>query len=381
MERQAHELAKALVRRGIEVQAVSARFHAGQQAVERVDGVWVNRTAWSEIKIIRFLLLPWSLVGVLWRQRRTFDVMHVHQFSGFGLAAILAGRVLNKPVLTKLLGIGPFGIAGMRESWFGRVKLAAFRLSTGVVAMCEESIAELSFIGYPLNRTLRTPNGIDTDCEVRQSETSEIGQEVRLVVYVGRLTAEKRLYDLLEAWSRLPDSIRRLNRLEIWGSGPLRSSLESRCTVLDLADQVVFRGDVNDVRGRLPRARILVLPSATEGNSNAILEAMAAGLPVVATCVGGTPMLLGEEGRHQLFNPGDIAALTGHLQKLLASPDECARIGRAMRRRVLDHFDINVIAKRYAAAYRLLVSGRQEELWTLSSKLIATDRAILGHDD
>ncbi len=119
---------------------------------------------------------------------------------------------------------------------------------------------------------------------------------------------------------------------------------------------------------------VFVLPSHFEGNSNAVLEAMAAGLPVVATDVGGTAMQVGEPGRDFLLTPGDRAGLARALGRLIDDAALRRQVGSAMRRRIDDHFDIAAVARVYAAAYGLIGEGRRDQVSTVAGGVILADR-------
>jgi glycosyltransferase involved in cell wall biosynthesis len=105
-----------------------------------------------------------------------------------------------------------------------------------------------------------------------------------------------------------------------------------------------------------------VLPSAYEGNSNAVLEAMEAGLPVIATKVGGTPMQIGPEGADLLVPVDDADSLADQLVRLINDSALRRAYGDAMRRRARDNFDIARIAKRYICAYQKLATDGQIDL-------------------
>lgn len=372
LELQAHELSMALQRLGHDVQAISGRLRADQPALERVDGIRVHRIPWTARKAVRFVRTPADVLHALFKLRHTFDVVHSHQCSWFGLFVILAAAALGKPILTKLPSVGAAGIPGMAASRFGAAKLAILRRSDAVVAMSTESVAELHAIGFPAHRVLATPNGIrlrtrytEPDADRRRSES---GEPCR-VVFVGRLAHEKRVDDLLAAWSRVQARYGQSARLELWGSGPLESQLRAVSIALGIEASVVFRGYVDDVRGKLGMMDVFVLPSSAEGNSNAVLEAMAAGLPVVSTRVGGTPMLVGAEGARHLVEPGDRDGLAGRLCELIADAALRRRTGAAMSRRVHERFDIDVVARTYAAAYAKLALGRRDEVGDVGTAL------------
>ncbi|MGA7326777.1 MAG: glycosyltransferase family 4 protein, partial [Rhodomicrobium sp.] len=124
------------------------------------------------------------------------------------------------------------------------------------------------------------------------------------------------------------------------------------------------------VHQKLLAMDIFVLPSFNEGNSNAILEAMAAGLPVVSTRVGGTPMQVGPEGAGFLSTPGDIEGLATNISTLVRDPALCASLGQAMRVRAERHFDIRKIARTYAKAYSYLQEGKRNQIFEASDPII-----------
>jgi len=370
LERQSHELAKALVAQGVRVQALSGRILPDQPRQETVEGVLVHRIPWPRHKLLRFIRTPFDLLAVLYAQRATYDVVHLHQFSWFGAFVILTARVLGKSVLTKLPSVGAHSLPGLANARLGALKLAIFRMTDSVVAMSTESLVELAGIGFPLDSVLRTPNGISVGAQHDRRHADDTDPGPCRVVFVGRLSGEKRLVDLLTAWQKVTATAARPATLELWGGGPDEADLKALCVSLGIADSVVFLGHVEAVRDRLADMDVFVLTSEREGNSNAILEAMAAGLPVVSTRVGGTPMQVGQEGAHFLVEPGDRDALCARLLELIEDATLRERVGRAMRERILLHFDIRRVARTYAAAYGLLAANRRHEIGGIGNPII-----------
>jgi glycosyltransferase involved in cell wall biosynthesis len=325
---------------------------------------------WSKRKAWRFVGTPFGLLRVLYRQRRTYDVIHLHQFSWFGVFVILVAGLLKKPVLTKLPSVGIFGLPALAASRFGGFKLEVFGRSDAVVALSRQSLDELDAIGFPRGRVIATPNGIHMPTTGISSGMDRAGHGRCRVVFVGRLGEEKRVDDLLNAWKRVVASANCSVQLELWGTGPLETELRALCDTLGIADTVIFRGHVESVRDRLQEMDVFVLTSIIEGNSNAILEAMAAGLPVVSTRVGGTPMLVGPDGARFLVEPGDRVGLSSHLLELIDDDKLRRRMGEAMRKRILAHFDMRRVAATYAAAYTLLAAGRRDQVGAISNPVI-----------
>lgn len=140
------------------------------------------------------------------------------------------------------------------------------------------------------------------------------------------------------------------------GDGPLRGTLEGFARDLDLEKDVLFLGSRQDIPQLLALTDIAVLPSLEEGFSNAILEAMAAGKPVVATTAGGNAeaVIHGETGL--LVPPRDSEALAQAVLWLLAHPAEAARFGEAGRRRVTEQFGLSGMIRQYEAVYERLVA-------------------------
>jgi glycosyltransferase involved in cell wall biosynthesis len=171
---------------------------------------------------------------------------------------------------------------------------------------------------------------------------------------VGRLTPVKGQRALLQAVAIVrnlrPDLYRRL-RVLIVGDGPLRRELADLVAQLELAASTWLPGDRNDVPVLLQAMDVFVLPSLAEGISNTVLEAMATGLPVVATAVGGNLELVEEGFNGSLVPVGDPPALAQALIPLLEVASERARLGANARRRVGQRFDWKRTVSSYLGVY------------------------------
>jgi glycosyltransferase involved in cell wall biosynthesis len=294
------------------------------------------------------------------------DVVHVHNVSWFGCFVSLFAGMLGLPVITKLPNVGEFGVPGMRRGRLGSVRVALLKRSDAIIAMTPESVTELQQIGYAMARVLKVTNGVPLfAAPSRRRRELEPVQ----VVYVGRLSAEKGLPDLLHAWQSVMRRSTHDIALRMIGEGPQFAELQALASALGIDETVEFFGYCNDVPALLAEADLFVLPSYAEGNSNAVLEAMSAGLPIVATRLAGTSLQVGREGARFLVPPGHRDALADALLELVEDERARRKLGEAMRERIETEFAIHRIATIYEQAYELMVSGPIEQIGQLNSSL------------
>lgn len=372
LEKQAQMLSAELALEGHRVEVISGKISPDQPDYSRQDGVIVHRLPWPRNRFYRWVLL-WPLVAVkMVRLIRCNDIVHSHVFSGFGLASILLARIMGRPVLVKLPNSGMAGIPGLMRSQFGGLKVRIFKASDAVVAMSAASIEELNQINYDHRRILATPNGIKLDGIDKRVQRSR--SDICRIVFLGRLHPAKGISDLIDAVSILQKkSFSPKFLLDIYGEGEQRAEIESKISKNNLAEIVTLRGHKDRAAEVLGDYDLLVLPSWREGNSNVVLEAMSAGLPVISTMVGGTPMLVGDLGREWLHKPGDVKHLAALLEKLISDPVASHHLGAAMRNRVEEYFDIHAVAQTYERAYEKLLQGRRTDMSIVSNSIVMTN--------
>ena len=209
-----------------------------------------------------------------------------------------------------------------------------------------EKIAVLP-AGVEVDRFVPRSGGLD-----RQSLDLDDGDLVLGVV--ARLDPIKGHAFLLEALARVRAQAAspRLRCLFI-GDGPERQKLEAQAEALGLSDTVRFLGFRDDVPALLPLLDLFVLPSISEGLPNVILEAMAAGVPLAASAVGGIPEVV-ESGRHGwLFPSGDVDALADRLQQAMNDPLALKKMGAEARAHVVAHYSMAAQIRTFEALYRL----------------------------
>jgi glycosyltransferase involved in cell wall biosynthesis len=172
------------------------------------------------------------------------------------------------------------------------------------------------------------------DC-YRLRQTLELGPNEKVVLSVGRLSREKGHIDLLRAFAEIRE--RNAMRLIFVGDGPEKSTLEQACQRHRLEKTVLFVGHQNDVKPFYGIADIFALPSYTEGSPNVLLEAMAAGVPVVATKVGGIPELVDNDKSALLVRSGDTTGLAAAILRLLEDEAVGRRLTASAREVVEKH--------------------------------------------
>ncbi|HEY0504053.1 MAG TPA: glycosyltransferase [Lysobacter sp.] len=206
------------------------------------------------------------------------------------------------------------------------------------------------------------PNGVDTrryapaPLQKRLDARRGLGLDDDAVVFgcVARMTEVKRHADLVDAFAQVRGSLPQA-RLLLVGDGPLLPEVRERIAARGVQDAVMLLCARDDVDTLLPAMDALVLPSSSEGMSNAILEAMACGLPVVATSVGGNLHLVQHETTGLLVPPLDPISLAAALQWLGASPHARRRMGQAARTRVEREFSLDAMVLAFDQLYLRLL--------------------------
>ncbi|MCO5171740.1 MAG: glycosyltransferase [Planctomycetes bacterium] len=325
-ERQALLLARTLTRRGVPVDVLTCTspgpLRLPRRWAERRDGARL-------VRLPRLLLEP--AAGALLAPRRG-DLRGLHGVGlMMGVIAARVGRALDLPVTVKLAGAGAAGdmVALARLPAPDRARVLADLRRTHLVCVSEEVAAEALAAGVEAERVVRIPNGVDLGPDVAQADPGA----APTVLFVGRLDPAKGADDLLRAFARLAGGGA---RLVLAGDGPERPALERLARDLGVADRVDLLGRRDDVPALLRGATVVAVPSRSEGLSNALLEALAAGCAVVATAIGPNREAAGDAAL--LAPPGDVAALAGALARARRPrPAAGARRGRARPRRRLRH--------------------------------------------
>ncbi|TMK23074.1 MAG: glycosyltransferase family 4 protein [Actinobacteria bacterium] len=335
----AASLARALSRLGHTV-TVLASTDAPDRSHSTSDGVEVHRVPFPQGRRKGVRFVPRMVRAGRGLPRP--DVIFAHKASLPAVAAILLGRSWRCPVVAQPSSGARAGgnLQDFVKRYGGGLRVAFLRRYVDAfVAITSDIVRDLVEVWrVPERKIVKIPYGVELD-RFTPDEHKAPGS-AREYLYVGRLyNRQKALDGLIDAWSAAGEP----GILTLVGDGPDRAMLEARAPA-----SVQFVGAAADPSPWYRRADVFVLPSRWEGLSNSLLEAVASGLPVIATPVSGTADVLGDTGR--VVPCDDVEALAS----ALAAPPPPAVDAASFRER----FDINAVARQHARLYERLIEER-----------------------
>lgn len=361
-EKQALELSAALKERGLSVR-VATRSMPGLAATDEVRGVRVDRL-WAKgagaLNAATFML---SLARYLRLQSPFYEAVHVHLAGSPAVTASLMAKLMGKRVVVKLgggKGIGELAVSS--RSFLGRAKLRALAaLKPQFVAVARDLADEAArYLGQVPVHII--PNGVDAakyrpvDARKKAELRAALGwpKEGQCFLYVGRFSPEKRLPMFTEEWCDAVKAQKPPSNafLAFVGDGVEGKLVRDAAHQVRMDGRVFIHPPMDDIERAYGAADVFILPSASEGLSNALLEAMCSGLGVLASAVGGTVDAVENAATGLLFNADDRADMRAQIEKLLARPDLAASLGRAARETALARFSLEKVAERYEEIYR-----------------------------
>jgi glycosyltransferase involved in cell wall biosynthesis len=295
-----------------------------------------------------------------WFTTHSIDVAYVSMLKHDAYVAVGAGQKRGFPVVLRPEGAGATGDLAW-QAWgnFGREIGRRCRQADAFVAISREIARELVEGGYDPARVHALPNGVPVPDRPWQRRPD--WRSAPRAVFVGRLAPEKGLGTLIDAWPAVRETHPQA-RLILIGEGPQRPELEKRARSLGLGpgpDQAVeFPGAVADVNARLRAADLFVLPSKEEGMSIALLEAMALGIPLVASSIPGNRRLVSDFKHGRLAPPEDPQALARVIAEQWDNFDRAFHMSRAARSRVQQEFSIAAMARQHLELFRELIERR-----------------------
>lgn len=350
-ERQARLQAEELTRRGWRVEVVTARDPDTRSG--HVGAVYIQRLPSLSGRTLRTLTYPIALLAWLLLNARRYDLVHVHLANLQADVVAFACRLLKIPFYVKLAAGGPRGeVARMRSvAWLTR--RIGVRWAARAQATSNEIAEDLRAIGFPESRVVRIPNGLPPGTSTALSEDErlrlrgELGLPIDrlLVLYAGRFARYKGVLDLVRAWA---DSAPvRPSTLVLVGEPAIDDPVEVPAT----GDTVVIPW-TDRVGAYFQACDIYAHPSHADGMPNAVLEAMSAGLAVVATRVAAVPEMISDRETGLLVPIGDVEALRAGITELISNDELRGRLGAAAAAQARRTYPIAAVVDRIEATYQ-----------------------------
>ncbi len=370
VESHARQLVQHLHARGYPVEVFTKRIGPGD-GDDVIDEVPVHRIGPSGERSAsgKWRLAP-ALGARLLRDASRFDVFVCIDYRGIGIAAIAAGALRGRPVIAQgevagvLASAEPGSTSGLAPEsslirWLKAPVRAIYRRADRLVCIGRDLEREALGAGMPRARVEYLPHGVD----LHRFHPPAPGERDRIradagwpaarpvVLFVGRLSVEKGVMDLLEAWRRANtgDAMLVLVGPDMTGH-PWDAGAPGRRFVAanGLGDRVRFEGHASDPSRFYRAADLFVQPSHFEALGNTALEAMASGLPVIASRVGGLADFCVDGVNALLHPPRDAAAIARALGTMLADAELRARLGDEGRRTAARDFEAGALLDRYA---------------------------------
>lgn len=375
--RQAMMLSERLREEGVDLFVIARKMDLPGGAifspkleVVRVGAPYPGNQILEEKSLKNLAISVCFAIGCLARlvsRRKTYEIVHFHGASVPLIVSLPFLKLMGKKVVAKVaaanLGTEAGSLSG--KYWgFGNLLARVARRVDAFVAISEEIRQGLLRDGIAEKRIYRIDNFVDSAtfhpaaAEEKERLKETLGYSGKtLVLCSGRMVPRKGVSYLLEAWKEVAPLFQRA-RLLVLGEGPLLGDLRETSVRLGIAETAHFLGRVDNLPEYLRAADLFVLPSLQEGMPNALLEAMACGLPSVATRIGGV-IDLGEDGKSAfLVPPGDPSGLAAGIRSLLSDPALRTKISEGAVQRIHDFFGLESRVGEYLSLYSELLKSR-----------------------
>jgi len=357
-ERQLAAVVPLLQARGVEACILTRRL-PGTTRFETVNGVPVYRLPVPGPKPLASLTFTLAALALI--ARLDPDLIHAHELISPATTAVLAKQLFGKPVVATVHGSGlSSDVLRLKRRFLGRSRLRILRREIDAFCVISAVIdSELAAEGVSAQKRIPIPNGVDVEHfaplapERKAALRSRLALSVDapLVIFVGRLAPEKRVDLLIGLWDSVREAVPGA-RLLILGSGPEEAGLKQKAS-----DGILFLGSQPDVTPYLQAADLFVLPSAAEGLSLALLEALACGLPVIATSVGGNPEVIRHLETGWLVPPNDPGTLAEAIVTLLEDEKLQGKLRENARAHAVRNYSLVTMADRLLDLYRQVLEG------------------------
>jgi N-acetyl-alpha-D-glucosaminyl L-malate synthase BshA len=355
----AAELGKALAERGHKIHFISYAMPI------RLDGfsgnIFFHEVEISSYPLFDFPLYTPALASKIVEVARfeKLDLVHAHYAIPHATSAYLAKEILGDgqvKIVTTLHGTD-ITLVGLEPSYLPVMKFSIER-SDGVTAV-SRFLKEKTITAYHIDKDIKViPNFIDTD-KYQRIDSSEIHHHIapkkeKILVHVSNFRTVKRVPDVVRIFSLVHQKIP--SKLVLLGDGPDRSNCENLARELGVVQDVKFLGKQIELVPILSASDLFLMPSQSESFGLSALEAMACGVPVVASSVGGLPELIVQGETGYIAEIGDIERMAKYAIDLLTNEPKHTLFATASRKRAVDMYSATRIVNQYEEYYKLVLT-------------------------
>jgi glycosyltransferase involved in cell wall biosynthesis len=360
-EYQAERLASKLTELGHRMKVLTTLRDPDSAVDEEINGISVHRT--------RNPISYWVYYDIsdqfryLVKNRRSYDIIHSHQCFNHAVIGTVVARWFGKKSIFKIACAGDGGDLSVFSKFGGfKAALRILHQTDAVVAVSSAVEEELCGYGFSRDKIWRIPNGVDVKGFTRTRPFPDRSR-VKFIL-IARRTPQKGIDIALKALKLLSEkgiNEKRIS-LKLYGWDYPEHDYRRMAEEIGVSPMVSFFPHNENIKDVYHDAHCLLLPSRTEGLSNVLLEAMSFELPVIATGISGTTDVVEHGENGMLIPPESPEALSNAMEFIINDPGSSLQLGKNARRRIVERFSLDEVARRYSELYHALYStaGREK---------------------
>ena len=375
-------LGQRLVQRGVPVTVITRQIQKSHPAKDHLDGISIYRVkpVVGLHRLGKYLMMGPALLELI-KRRKTYEFIIVCDLKVLGILGVIVAKLLGKKCLLNAVSCGEFdgsfvtqyqkdmsswqrGLAKLLVDLRNKLLLSA----QGFISISSAITKEFVDMGIPRESVFEIHYGVDVVKAAPISEEEKMRLRTKLgflgkhyFVYTGRVVHGKGLEYLIEVWKELTTKFQDIHLIFVGAGQGFSLSCEDELKDFvkkhSLESSVVFTGGVKNVYDYLRIADNFVFPSQSEGLGLSLIEALAFGLPSIATNVGGILDIIRNDENGTLVKYGDVQGLYKAMERCLTDSKSMRRLGQEGRKTVLEKFNLDIIADRYVTLMHQLAAS------------------------
>lgn len=361
--------AKLLVKKGFEVHVVT-QHNPHTKYNEIIDGIHIHRFKWLEPKQfkalvhfkglkdnLRFITYLISLFFKVIRiiRKHDIEIIHAHSTIPTGFIGVIVGKIMGKPVFITTHGMDVNNF--IETSFLKQLMLFSLKSCDKIICVSEDLANTIADLGID-SKIVVLRNAVDTN-KFKPLKNMEIRQKYGikknsiLILFVGYLDVFKGIFELIDAFFEVNKENNDL-KVMIIGEGPQESKIKDKVSKLKLDTSIIFTGKISseDIPQYYQAADIFVLPSYTEGTPLAVIEAMACGLPIIASNVGGISEIVISNENGFIISPKNIKELSSKLRVLVKNQSLRSKFSNKSLKIINSEFNIDKKVEKLIDLYK-----------------------------